>query len=262
MKIATVQFAPVYGDKKGNLRTIVRLVEEAASKGAELIVLPELATTGYSLMSQSDAIKFGEFIVPDAFVYNVRDTTPPVDPCYTMRVMRALASKHQVHLVWGMVENQVGTENYFNSQVYLAPDLSFESYRKVNLWGNDFLWAKEGRGNPPITRAKFSTGVKRLGLLICRDVRDRKNDKWSSFYDKGEADIVAFSANWGNGGFPAVAWMDFARDNKVTLIVSNRHGRESNNDFGEGGVCVIESNGKVHCDGLRWNQECIVYADV
>lgn len=262
MKVATAQFAPIYGDKLANLRTMARMVEEAALNGAELIVLPELATSGYSMMGPSDALKFAEFIVPDAFVYNIRDTIPPKDPCPTMRVMKALALKYKVHLVWGMVEQQVQTDNYYNSQVYLGPDLTMESYRKVNLWGNDFLWAKEGRGNPPIVKAKFSSGTKRLGLLICRDVRDKKNDSWSSFYEKGEADIVAFSANWGNGGFPAVAWMDFARDNRVTLIVSNRYGRETNNDFGEGGICVIEPNGKVHCEGLKWDAECIVYAEI
>jgi predicted amidohydrolase len=261
-RVAAVQFAPIFGDKTANLRRMALLVAEAAGKGAELIVFPELATTGYSLMGMNDAVRFGEFIVPDAFVYNVADTTPPVDPCPTMRVMRALALKYKVHLVWGMVENQVGTENYYNSQVYLGPDLKMESYRKVNLWGNDYLWAQEGRGNPPIINAMFSTGMKRLGLLICRDVRDKKDDNWKSFYEKGDADIVAFSANWGDGGFPAVAWMDFAKENNVSLVVSNRYGQETCNNFGEGGVCVVEPKGKVHCEGLKWNADCIVYAEI
>jgi predicted amidohydrolase len=263
VRIATVQFAPVFGDKRGNLQKMVKFVEEAAGKGAQLIVFPELATTGYSLMGLNDAIKFGELITPDAFVFHQTKFAPPMDPCQTMRIMQALVLKYDVHIVWGMVEQQVQSETYYNSQVILAPNLMFETYRKVNRWGNDYLWAAAGRSNPAIMTTDLGDGKPRkVGLLICRDVRDKKDDKWSSFYDPGDADIVCMSANFGDGGFPAVSWMEFAEDNKVTFVVSNRYGQEANNNFGEGGICVIEPSGKVHCDGLRWSEDCIVYADI
>ena len=78
----------------------------------------------------------------------------------------------------------------------------------------------------------------------------------------GDADIVAFSSNWGDGGFPAVNWMDFAKENHTVLVVANRYGQETCNNFGEGGSCIVEPGGKVHCQGLQWNQDCIIYADV
>jgi hypothetical protein len=40
------------------------------------------------------------------------------------------------------------------------------------------------------------------------------------------ADVVCLSANWGDGGFPAVSWMDFVEENSTCLIVSNRYGQE------------------------------------
>jgi predicted amidohydrolase len=150
-----------------------------------------------------------------------------------------------------------------NSQVLLLPDGSFKTYNKVNLWGNDFLWAEPGRESPPTVRFMG----KKIGLLICRDVRDSSSG-FKDFYEKGDADIVAFSSNFGDGGFPSTSWMDFAKNNRTTFVVSNRYGREGANNFGEGGVCVIEppSNGReygrVHCDGLKWNEPCIVYAEV
>jgi N-carbamoylputrescine amidase len=58
MKVATVQYAPVFKDVDANLRTAATLVIEAANNGAELIVLPELATTGYSFMSAEDAAPY------------------------------------------------------------------------------------------------------------------------------------------------------------------------------------------------------------
>jgi predicted amidohydrolase len=255
MKVAAVQFAPTYGDKLGNLRKVARLVLHAAENGARLIVLPELVTTGYSFMGEEDAIPVAEEISLNSL---------------TMKAMHALASAYNVHLVWGMVEREVGTNKLYNSQVYIDPTGYFESYRKVNLWGNDILWAHEGKGNPPVIRAKFEAGIGepsttlRVGLLICRDVRNKKDDKWTDFYESGDADVVCFSANWGNGGFPSTTWWDFAKDNNTWLIVANRYGKEVPNDFGEGGICVIEPSGKVHCDGLKghWLQDCVVYCDI
>ena len=260
MRVAAVQFAPAFKDKQGNLRRLASLVTEAARNDAQLIVLPELATTGYSFMSVEEAVPFAEVVTE--FKPNPMGGRADL----SMDVMFALASRFRVHIAWGLVEKDYGTGKLYNTQVLLTPDGTFETVRKVNLWGNDFLWAEGGRANPPVLRCQFDQDgiptVKRVGLLICRDVRDKKNDTWSSFYEKGDADVVAFSANWGDGGFPATSWVEFARENSTTLVVSNRYGKEVPNDFGEGGVCVISPQGKVRCEGLTWNSDCIVYADL
>ena len=120
------------------------------------------------------------------------------------------------------------------------------------------MWASPGTGNPSIATID---GAK-VGLLICRDVRDKKDDSWDSFYEPGDADIVCLSANWGDGGFPAVAWMDFVADNATALVVANRYGKEIPNDFGEGGICVIQKDGRVETTGLQWERDCVVVADV
>jgi predicted amidohydrolase len=253
IKVAAVQFAPVFEDKMGNLRKMAFLVKQAAEEGAQLIVLPELATTGYSFMSKAQALPFAEPIHPDTL---------------TFKSMRVLAETFRAYIAWGMVELEAGTGDLFNSQVIVSPDGTWASYRKVNRWGNDYLWARPGRANPPIIKAFFDApkgeGLveKKIGLLVCRDVRDKKDDKWKSFYEKGDADIVCLSANWGDGGFPSISWLDFAEDNNAHLIVSNRYGKESCNDFGEGGSCIISPPDKVHCEGLKWDAECIVYADL
>lgn len=223
---------------------MVWLAEKAASQGAKLIVFPELATTGYSFMSRQEAEPFAE--------------VPPEGESF--RAMVDIAERRGVAIVWGLPIKDPGAGKVYNGQVYVAPGGHFEVYHKINKWGNDYLWADAGRANPPIVHCEV-TG-KRVGLLICRDVRDKKNDDWNNFYSKGDADIVAFSTNWGDGGFPSVTWMDFVEDHNVALIVSNRYGQETCNNFGEGGTCVIEPSGKVHTDGLEWSQDCIVFADI
>jgi NAD+ synthetase len=47
MKIALAQLNPVIGDFRGNCRKIAQACQEAASRGAGLVILPEMAVCGY-----------------------------------------------------------------------------------------------------------------------------------------------------------------------------------------------------------------------
>lgn len=253
MKVATIQFAPVYGNKRLNLAKMRALATKAAQAGAKLIVLPELATSGYSMMSAEEAKSMADYLV------EMSD-----DNSSSLSVMAGIAKQYNCAIVWGCIEADSGTGKVYNSQVFLEKSADggwyWESYRKINPWGQDYIWASRGASNPPVIHSEVVG--KKVGLLICRDVRDKKNDEWGNFYSKGDADIVAFSSNFGKGGFPSVAWMEFAEENGVHLIVSNRYGIEANNDFGSGGICVISPEGKVSCEGLLWGQDCIVYAEI
>ena len=248
MRVAAVQFQPVLGAKEQNLRRAAELVIQAAKGGAQLIVLPELCTTGYSFMNAAEAEPYAEVLAGGDVLA----------PSRSMTVFGALSKKFNVNIVWGVMEKDFGTGKLFNSQVLMTPTSKFIKYAKINKWGNDYLWSSSGEANPPILEVEG----KKVGLLICRDVRDRFDKEWSDFYEPGDADIVCLSANWGDGGFPAVAWMEFAKDNNAILVVSNRYGQEQNNNFGEGGVCIVYPDQRVVCDGLVWSQDCLVYGEV
>jgi predicted amidohydrolase len=253
MRIAAVQFRPEFsgpGDsfspnsknRERNIQTLVELGTEAARGGAELIVFPELATTGYSFMSVAEAESQAEIVQARRG---------------SVGAMLALAKRLGVGFVWGLVEKSPIVGKLHNSQVMALPDGTLVSYAKVNRWGQDLIWADEGVDSPPIVAFRGFN----VGLLICRDIKD-SGSGLDDFYEPGDADIVAFSTNWGNGAFPSNRWVNFAKSNNTWLVVANRYGKEANNDFGEGGSCVVSPNGKVHCEGLRWSSPCIVYADI
>lgn len=257
MKVAAIQFQPVFGNKAANLKKMAALGKTAAEAGAKLIVFPELATSGYSFMSEEEARPFAD-------IADIDD-----NPASSFSPMVSLAGKYGVAVVWGFIEMDSGTGKIYNSQAFVEERKKedgtrdswyFETYRKINPWGNDYLWSARGTKNPPVVDSTVLD--KRVGLLICRDIRDKKNDEWNNFYSRGDADIVAFSTNWGDGGFPATTWMDFSEEHGMTLVVANRYGQETCNNFGEGGSCVIEPTGKVHCQGLIWNEDCIIIADI
>lgn len=251
MKVATIQFCPKFNDAQGNMKRIISLVVQAAKNGAKIIVLPELAISGYSFMNEAEAAPFAEVITDF-------DPQTPKKETASMNVMFLLCQRLGICVAWGTVGKEAGTGKLYNAQILMQPSGKYAYYYKINGWGNDFLWACSGKANPTIEVIEG----KKVGLLICRDVRDKYDSEWKSFYQKGDADIVLLSCAWGDGGFPAVAWMNFAKENGATLIVSNRYGQEKNNDFGEGGVCIIYPNQKVICDGLEWEEDCIVYGEV
>ncbi len=152
MKIAAVQFAPEFKAIQKNLEEVVRLVTQAALAGAELIVLPELCTTGYSFMGPEEAAPFGEFLsLPPGSVL------PMIWRPESLKVIRELCKNLNVAVAWGVLEKEYGTGKLYNSQVLMLPNGESASYRKINRWGNDFLWAEAG--NPLRSMTSTSRGT-------------------------------------------------------------------------------------------------------
>src|SRR6266704_3933963 len=53
-RVAAIQYEPALGQKEKNVGDLLRLVEEAAQHEARLVVLPEMATTGYCWDSRAE----------------------------------------------------------------------------------------------------------------------------------------------------------------------------------------------------------------
>lgn len=247
------RFASCRADVTDNVRRAEPLMHEASRLGAQLLVFPELAFTGYSFLGPEDAFRIAEAIDGPTF-----------------RAMRGVASELQCYVAWGYVE--VDGESLYNSCSMVGPDGELvTSYRKVNLWGNDFLWATPGREAAPLA----VTDLGRTSVIVCRDLRDKIPDnlpsgrtaaKSQTFWRGKQVDVVAACTNWGKGGFPSTTWMDFAADHACNLVVANRWGDEENGafrqDFGQGGSCIVQPDWKVHTSGMKWGQDCLVTAAV
>ena len=57
MKIGLVQFKPIFGDVESNVKKIEKLISPVE---ADLLVLPELATTGYTFTSKEELYRLAE----------------------------------------------------------------------------------------------------------------------------------------------------------------------------------------------------------
>ena len=60
--VACVQMQPAFGDVAANVAHSLDLIDQAAARGARLVVLPELANTGYMFASREEAFRLAEAI--------------------------------------------------------------------------------------------------------------------------------------------------------------------------------------------------------
>ena len=118
----------------------------AQARGADLLVLPELALCGYGDPAR------------------IRRMAVPVDGDFITRT-RALARSARMGLIVGYAER--AGDVLYNSALAIGPDGDTRGhYRKVNLWGNyeRDLFAS-GSPSPVIP-----WGPLKLGMLICYDL--------------------------------------------------------------------------------------------
>lgn len=252
MRVAAIQSRPLFKQPRENLIQLTKLIKEAKRYGSDIVTCPELANVGYSFLSKEEALPFAEVVEPP---------NGPIRSDKSIHVMSLLARRWDINIVWGFIELDPLTGKMYNAQALVEPTGRITCYQKINRFGNDFIVFAKGQKTPPVVTIPIDGRDWRIGLLICRDIRDKAGNSDVSFYEPGAADVVCYSANWGKGGYPATAWMDFVEDNKIPLVVSNRYGQEENNDFGDGGICVISAQGEVNTKGLIWGQDCIVYGD-
>lgn len=240
------RFATCPADVSDNFRRCADLVNQAASLGSEVVVFPELTFTGYSFLSFDDAMLVAE-----------RRDGP------TFQRMSNMAKILKCYTVWGFVE--ADGDLLYNSASMADPNGELLlTNRKLNLWGNDFLWATPADDLPGIVQTELGW----LSVVVCRDIIDKvpaKPGKPGVFANR-KVDLVAAPMNWGGGGFPATDWIEFSQNNSCALIVANRWGVEENrsfrHDFGQGGSLIVGKDLKSHIGGLKFNSNSVVAAMV
>jgi predicted amidohydrolase len=150
MRVGFFQFAPKFGDPAANLAK----VESALGKvAADLIVLPELFSTGYSFADRDELAEYAESFGPAA-----------AGP--TMTGLRQMADRTRIAIAAGVAER---TEDgrLFNSAALFVPG-QYEpllTYRKIHLFGREKELFDPGDHAP--RTAVFQNA--RIGLEVCFD---------------------------------------------------------------------------------------------
>ncbi len=151
MKIAALQMRCLNGDTGANLARIATAAREAAGKGANLLITPELSVTGYGA-----AQAFPSIASPAR-----GEVTAQLD---------AISRKSGVAIISGFAERD--GDFIYNSAYFTDGNGKCAVYRKSHLYGDyERAWFKPEK--PGLVMVEL--GGLRLAMLICYDVEFPEN---------------------------------------------------------------------------------------
>lgn len=239
--VAAVQFEPTLFDVNKNLKIAQQLTFEAAAKGARIIVLPELCTSGYVFNNFREAADCSQ----------ERDG-------YQTQAFVPIANQFNCYIIFGYPELRDG--KLYNSAAIVGPQGLTGNSQKHNLWGNDNLWAQPSELQHEVCVTPWG----RVGVLICRDVSNKYRESYQffksghKFYPRGSVDTIALLTNWGGAyGYPDSSWVELVEETKANVIVSNRTGKERDLSF-KGGSCIIDRNRRIWTNGSSFTDDSVV----
>ena len=205
ISVSCAQLLPKLGDRAANLEKMSAYVEQimAEKPGTNLIVFPELMTSGYEG-------------TPEMF-QELAETLPNGE---SMQVMGALAKKHHVHIIYGLPERDpVLTDVLYNAAVLINSDgVAVGTYRKVHPFADEKRWCRAGCEVPV-----FDTEIGKIGIMICWDTGFPEIARCCAL--KG-ADLLVVSTNWEDPYADDWDLITKARafDNTLHLVAANRIG--------------------------------------
>lgn len=180
LRVAACQLPLRTGDPAANARLTGAAIREAAGGGAQVIVLPELANSGYLLSDPAEARSLAE---------------PVGGP--TTQAWQALAAELGVIVVGGLCERGPGSDGsagpdspvLFNAAIVVGPTGLLGVYRKAHLWGAEPSLFAAGDAPPLIVDTAFG----RLAVLICCDL---EFPDWTLLAAQADADLLAVPTSW------------------------------------------------------------------
>lgn len=224
LTISLGQMDIAFGDPARNLHTATTLAAEAARRGSDVLLLPELWSTGYDLRRASE-----HATATDVGIF---------------AAVRALAQEHRLTII-GSCLSHLGPGRYGNTLTVALPDGSDGGeYSKLHLFRlmdeDQYLTA----GARP-TLAELSWG--RSGLAICYDLRFPELFR---HYALAGASLIWLPAEWPH---PRLAhWRTLLRaraiENQLFVAACNRVGQVGETRF-FGHSCLIDPWGETVVEG-------------
>jgi predicted amidohydrolase len=242
--VAALQAASEFGDPNGNRRMLEQLIDRAAAVGAQVVVLPEAAVTGYLTYDIKKTWRVGERPLSEGLAgvdpKDAAETIPGPSTQFFARVAR----RWGIYLTVPLLETDRKTGRYYNSVVLLGPEgQTLLHYRKLNPWPwAEQGWATDGDLGRPVADTPFG----RFGMLICYDIH-----KQAAEIAKLKIDTLLYSIAWvedeGSDWF-AKRLPEIAKKSGYHIVAANwtvPAGGEKPKWFGYGQSEVVNASGKV-----------------
>ena len=219
-KVSVCQFEPHLLDLDYNLN---RMLEMAGDIDTDLIVFPELATSGYVFQTREELFPVAEDIHTGK----------------SFAAFKELCARRNFSVVYGFCEK--AGDKLFNSAALINPDGSIHIYRKTHLFYREKLFFEPGDTGFQVYPAKAGIPV---GMMICFDWQFPEAMRSLAL---AGALIVAHPSNL------VLPWCQEAMktrslENRVFSITANRIGTETNQDQEEsftGASQILGTKGEI-----------------
>jgi len=242
VKVACLQLDIKIGDIISNIEKSVRMINEAADNGTMLVVMPEMANSGYAFNSKKEAMELAE---------NLQDSK-------SINAWAEVACDRKIYIVSGITE--VDGNDLYNTAVLIGPNGLIGKYRKLHLWEEEFLWFEQGNLGLPV----FHTPIGRIGIAICYDMWFPETFRILAAQG---ADVVCVPTNWVSTdalpnnmkNFGPILAMAAAHSSGIYIAVADRVGEERGMVF-PGRSLIVKNSGIPIADPVD-DTEQIIYGD-
>ena len=233
-RIAVAQLNPRLGDVDRNLESVERSMKHASSAGAQLVVFPECALTGYVFNSLTEALTVAEPI-----------------PGPTSRRIADMAQEYGIYVVVGTLEREV--ERCYNTAILAGPQGLEAIYRKTHT-----LCLGVDRFTTPgdIPYRVHDLPIGRIGILICYDLRFPEPARVLAL---GGAQLIILPTNWPESSNiqADVFTRSRAAENRVFVAACDRVGQERDTTF-LGRSQIVGPDGRVREEASTQYEDLLV----
>jgi predicted amidohydrolase len=237
LKAGYLQFKPEFGKPERNTNKIESLI---SGKKFDLIVMPELANSGYLFSSKDELEKYSESIPDGKFC----------------TVLQNISASKNCYIVSGICERD--GNKYYNSAVLVYPDGKIQTYRKIQLFYQEKLWFEPGNNTPAVYEIQSANFAPvKIGIMICFDWIFPEVTRTLAI--KG-AKIICHPANLVMP-YCQDAMVTRAIENRVFTITANRIGKDIKKDrelFFTGMSEIVNPAGEILHKGSENKEEVII----
>jgi len=231
LKVGLVQTDLYWEDKIKNINKFNQIID-SIDQTYDLILLPEMFTTGFSMNAQ----QFAE-----------------VENAYTLDWLREKSKGLKAMIMGSVMIKEAG--NYYNRLLAVMPDGAYYSYDKRHLFrivGESDVYTS-GKNRLIIEYLGW-----RISPFICYDLRF---PVWSR--NKNDYDLYINVANW--PGSRREIWMDLLKaraiENQVYVLGVNRIGEDYKGTAHSGDSMIIDPKGIVISLAEK-NEDVIISAEI
>lgn len=267
-KVAVVQATSVMFDKDKCVEKALKLIDECAANGAELVVFPELFIPGYPY-GMTFGYTVGSRTEPGRRDWKVYYDNSVLADGEEMKLFVDRAVKHGIYLSMGYSERDPVGGTLYNSNMMISPEGECMNHRKLKPTGSErVVWGDGNKDFFPVMDTPWGP----MANLIC----------WESYmplarvalYEKGITLYISPNTN------DNPEWQDtirhiaieghcyfincdamFRRDDYPKTASAAAEIAALNEIACRGGSNVIDPFGHVVSETV-WDKEAIIYADL